>query len=65
MAEARIINVKKQTLGKHEQLAQDLRAEFARNGVFVANLVSSPGAGKTELLTTLRRKGCFSRSIFL
>ncbi len=32
------------------QLAQDLRAVFARYGIFVANLVSSPGAGKTELL---------------
>ena len=50
MTEPRIIDIKKKILGKNEQLAQDLRAEFARNGVFVANLVSSPGAGKTELL---------------
>jgi hydrogenase nickel incorporation protein HypB len=50
MTEARIINIKKKILGKNEQLAQDLRAEFARHGVYVANLVSSPGAGKTELL---------------
>jgi hydrogenase nickel incorporation protein HypB len=50
MSEPRIISIKKKILGKNEQLAQDLRAEFARHGVFVANLVSSPGAGKTELL---------------
>jgi len=30
MAEARIINIKKKILGKNKQLAQDLRAEFAR-----------------------------------
>ena len=27
-----------------------MRADFARHGIFVANLVSSPGAGKTEFL---------------
>ena len=50
MTESRVISIKKKILGKNDQLAQDLRAEFARNGVFVANLVSSPGSGKTELL---------------
>ena len=50
MTEPRIIDIKKKILGKNDQLAQDLRTEFARNGVFVVNLVSSPGAGKTELL---------------
>jgi len=52
MTEARILNIKKKILGKNDQMAQDLRDDFARNGVFVANLVSSPGAGKTELLQT-------------
>ena len=50
MTDPRIIHIKKKILGKNDQMAQDLRAEFAHNGVFVANLVSSPGAGKTELL---------------
>jgi len=50
VTETRIIDVKKKILGKNDQMAQDLRADFARHGVFVANLVSSPGAGKTELL---------------
>ncbi len=50
MTETKILNIKKKILGKNDQMAQDLRAEFARNNIFVANLVSSPGAGKTELL---------------
>ena len=50
MTESRILEVRKKLLGKNDQLALDLRHEFARNGVFVANLVSSPGSGKTELL---------------
>jgi hydrogenase nickel incorporation protein HypB len=50
MTENRILNIKKKILGKNDQMAQDLRDEFARHGVFVANLVSSPGSGKTELL---------------
>ena len=50
MTETRIIDVKRKILGKNDQMAQDLRADFARNGLFVANLVSSPGSGKTELL---------------
>jgi hydrogenase nickel incorporation protein HypB len=50
LTQPRILDVRKKILGKNEGLAQDLRAEFARHGIFVANLVSSPGAGKTELL---------------
>ena len=50
MTESRVIDIKKKILGKNDQMAQDLRDEFARSSVFVANLVSSPGAGKTELL---------------
>jgi hydrogenase nickel incorporation protein HypB len=50
MSEPRILTIKKKILGKNDEMAQDLREEFARHGVFVANLVSSPGAGKTELL---------------
>jgi hydrogenase nickel incorporation protein HypB len=31
-------------------VAEDLRAEFARRGILVLNLIASPGAGKTTLL---------------
>jgi len=50
MSQPRILDVRKKILNKNDQLAQGLRAEFVRHGIFVANLVSSPGAGKTELL---------------
>jgi hydrogenase nickel incorporation protein HypB len=57
----RILEVRKKLLGKNDELARELRAEFTRQGVFVANLVSGPGAGKTELLrrtlTELMRAG--------
>lgn len=40
---------------KNDTLAQDLRAKFEASGVCVIDLVSSPGAGKTEFLeNTLR-----------
>jgi hydrogenase nickel incorporation protein HypB len=37
-------------LSENERAAAELRAEFARNGVFVVNLIGSPGCGKTALL---------------
>ena len=50
MTQPRILDVRRKILNKNDQLAQNLRADFARHSIFVANLVSSPGAGKTELL---------------
>lgn len=50
MSQPRILDIRQKILNKNDQLAQDLRADFARYGIFVANLVSSPGSGKTELL---------------
>lgn len=47
----RILEVRTKILKKNDELARALRADFARAGVFVANVVSGPGAGKTELLT--------------
>ncbi len=37
-------------LKANDLLAGELRSEFARAGVYVVNVVSGPGAGKTELL---------------
>lgn len=37
-------------LNENERLAAELRAAFARHGVFAVNLISSPGSGKTALL---------------
>lgn len=46
----RIIKIRKKILEKNDHLAQQLRGRFERHRVFVANFVSSPGSGKTELL---------------
>jgi len=46
----RIVEVREGVFKKNDQLARHLRARFDRLGVFVASLVSSPGAGKTALL---------------
>jgi hydrogenase nickel incorporation protein HypB len=37
-------------LNENENAAAGLRADFAREGVFVVNLIGSPGSGKTALL---------------
>jgi hydrogenase nickel incorporation protein HypB len=48
--------VRTKILKKNDELAREMRAGFAAAGVRVVNVVSSPGAGKTELLTeTLRQ----------
>ena len=47
----RVLEIRTKILKKNDELARSMRDDFARRGVFVANLVSSPGSGKTELLT--------------
>jgi hydrogenase nickel incorporation protein HypB len=50
------IKVVKDILGANEQIAQKNRQLFDGNKVFVANLMASPGAGKTSLiLETIKR----------
>ncbi|MCP5117671.1 MAG: hydrogenase nickel incorporation protein HypB, partial [bacterium] len=46
----RIVEVRKKILRKNDELAREMRESFRRHGVYVVNLVSGPGAGKTELL---------------
>jgi hydrogenase nickel incorporation protein HypB len=56
MATPRLLEIRKGVLSKNDRLAAGLRARFLQSGVFVVNLLSSPGAGKTRLLEeTLRR----------
>ena len=51
----RIVEVRQGVLKKNDLLARELRERFRAAGVYVVNLVSSPGAGKTSLLeATLR-----------
>ena len=47
----RILELRTSILKKNDALARHLRGEFARHGLLVANVVSAPGSGKTELLT--------------
>ena len=53
--EARIVEVRRGVLKKNDLLAAELRQRFQQARVFVVNVVSSPGTGKTTLLEhTLR-----------
>lgn len=49
------ITVGQDILSPAKQAAADLRAEFSRRGIFIVNIVSSPGAGKTSLLEATAR----------
>ena len=44
------ISVNQDVLARKKKLAAEQRDLFTRQGTFVVNLVSSPGAGKTSLL---------------
>ena len=44
------IKVVRRVLDVNEKMAQDNRASFAENRVFVLNVMSSPGSGKTAIL---------------
>jgi len=46
----RIVELRQGILKKNDQLAAGLRGRFRAAGVYVVNLVSSPGSGKTLLL---------------
>lgn len=49
------ISVGQDVLSPARQAANELRAEFTRRGIFIVNIVSSPGAGKTSLLEATAR----------
>jgi len=62
----RIVEVRKNILKKNDVAAAALRERFQRAGVFVASLVSSPGAGKTAFLErTLSRLASVRRAAAL
>lgn len=50
MIKPRILEVRTKILKKNDELARQMRDSFVDAGVLVANLVASPGAGKTSLL---------------
>jgi hydrogenase nickel incorporation protein HypB len=45
-----VITIERKVLEKNDEIAGQNRELFRRSGIFVLNLVSSPGAGKTSLL---------------
>jgi hydrogenase nickel incorporation protein HypB len=45
-----VITIERKVLEKNDEIARRNRELFARHGVFVINMVSSPGAGKTSIL---------------
>jgi hydrogenase nickel incorporation protein HypB len=48
---ARMVKIEQDILGKNNQYAQLNRDYFRQHHIFTLNLVSSPGSGKTSLLT--------------
>ncbi|HEX3681935.1 MAG TPA: hydrogenase nickel incorporation protein HypB [Bryobacteraceae bacterium] len=56
----RIVEVRQNVFKRNDEIARGLRQRFRDSGIFVASLVSSPGAGKTafleKTLTLLRRR---------
>jgi hydrogenase nickel incorporation protein HypB len=48
--EPRVVEVRRNVLKQNDVVARELRARFVEAGVFVVNLVSSPGSGKTAFL---------------
>jgi hydrogenase nickel incorporation protein HypB len=54
-----VVTIERKVLEKNEAFAEQNRRLFAGRGLFVINMVSSPGAGKTSLLekTIERLKG--------
>ena len=53
-----VITIERKVLAKNDEIASANRALFRKHNVFVINVVSSPGSGKTSLIEqTLRHLG--------
>ena len=50
MEEVKVIEIKKSVFAENEKDADDLRTELKKRGVYLLNLMSSPGSGKTTTL---------------
>ena len=50
MDEVKIIEIKKSVFAENEKDADELRKELKGKGVYLLNLMSSPGSGKTTTL---------------
>ncbi len=50
MKEVRILEIKQSVYADNDKQAEELRKELKDKGVFLLNLMSSPGSGKTTTL---------------
>ncbi|MBA4398243.1 MAG: hydrogenase accessory protein HypB [Syntrophus sp. (in: bacteria)] len=56
MADIRLIEIREDILSDNMQVAEEIRQNLSREGVFMLNLMASPGGGKTSLiLETIHR----------
>lgn len=55
MTSPRVVELRKNVMNRHDRKAAMLRGHFDATNTCVVNLVSSPGTGKTELLTEILR----------
>lgn len=53
MSDVKVIEIKKSIFEENGREADELRAELKSKGVFLLNLMSSPGSGKTTTLISL------------
>jgi len=51
LSQSRMVRIEQDILGKNNEYANANRRHFAERGILTLNLVSSPGSGKTSLLT--------------
>lgn len=51
LSQSRMVQIEQDILSKNDQYAANNRKVFSDNGILSLNLVSSPGSGKTSLLT--------------
>ena len=51
MKEVRIIEIKESVFADNDRQADELRSSLKEKGIFLLNLMSSPGSGKTTTLT--------------
>lgn len=51
LSQARMVRIEQDILGKNDAYARDNREHLTRHAILALNLVSSPGSGKTALLT--------------
>ena len=50
MSELTLIDIKEEILSENRELASQLRSELQTQGVYLVNLMSAPGSGKTSLI---------------